>query len=215
MPREVKGRRRYDSSHRREQAASTRGKILDAAQRLFERHGYVPTSMAAIAEEAGVAQKTVYDAFESKRGLLGALWHRQLRGDEEPVPVGERDWYREVLEEPDPRRRLRLNARNARVARARLGALLEVIRSAAPTDPEISALWDRIQTEFHGNQRAVVESLHESKALKAGLDVGEATDILWTLNHPSLYTLLVGDRGWSPERYEDWLADLFCSQLLR
>ncbi|MEA2466373.1 MAG: hypothetical protein QOJ57_499, partial [Thermoleophilaceae bacterium] len=71
MPREVKGRRRYDSSHRREQAASTRGKILDAAQRLFERHGYVPTSMAAIAEEAGVAPKTVYDAFESKRGLLG------------------------------------------------------------------------------------------------------------------------------------------------
>ena len=52
-------------------------------------------------------------------------------------PVGERDWYREVLEEPDPARQLRLNAHNSRVVKERAGALLEVIRGAAPTDPDI------------------------------------------------------------------------------
>src|ERR671937_2719513 len=94
--------RRYESPRRRAQAAATRREILEAAQRLFERQGYAATTMAAIAAEAGVALKTVYVAFETKSGLLRALWHLRLRGDEEDVPVGERAWYRAVLEQPDP-----------------------------------------------------------------------------------------------------------------
>jgi AcrR family transcriptional regulator len=215
MAKEVKSRRRYDSTRRQEQAASTRAKIVDAAQRLFVENGYVATSMAAIAAEAGVALKTVYAAFETKSGVLAAVWNRLLRGDDAPAPVGERDWYREVLEEPDPRRQLRLNARNARAARERFGPLLEVIRTGAPSDPDVGALWARIQSEFHDNQRAIVVTLHERDALKKGLDVEAASDLLWTLNHPSVYQLLVGERGWTLDRYEQWLGDVLCSQLLR
>lgn len=134
MPDPVKPRRRYDSPRRREQAAATRRDILDAAQRLFERHGYPATSMAAIAAEAGVALKTVYTAFETKRGVLLALWHLLLRGDEDAVPVGERAWFRQVLEEASPERQLRLNARNSRAVKERAAGLLEVLRTAAPTD---------------------------------------------------------------------------------
>ena len=133
----VKPKRRYDSPRRREQAAATRRAILEAAQRLFEQQGYAATTMAAIAAEAGVALKTVYVAFETKSGVLRALWHLLLRGDEDDVPVGERDWYREVLEEPDPERQLRLNARNSRVVKERVGRLLDVIRGAAAADPDI------------------------------------------------------------------------------
>src|SRR4051794_14715691 len=124
MPRAVKSKRTYNSPRRAEQAAATRKTILDAAQKLFEEQGYAATSMAAIAKEAGVALKTVYLAFETKSGLLRALWHLRLRGDEDPSPVGERDWYQEVLDEPDPKRQLELNARNGRRAKARLGALM-------------------------------------------------------------------------------------------
>src|ERR671937_2765734 len=94
--------RRYDSPRRREQAAATRREILEAAQRLFENQGYVATTMAAIAAEAGVALKTVYVAFETKSGLLRALWHLLLRGDEDDVAMPDRRWYRDVLEQPDP-----------------------------------------------------------------------------------------------------------------
>ncbi len=211
----VKPRRSYHSPLRREQAAATRAAILEAAQRLFERNGYVGTSMAEIAAEAGVALKTVYLAFETKRGLLLALWHLLLRGDEQAAPVGERPWYREVLDEPDPEQQLRLNARNSRVVKERAAGLLEIIRSAAPADPEIGALWDRIQREFHANQRAIVESLQKKKALRRGLGVDRAADILWTLNHPNVYQLLVGERGWTPAQFERWLADATCSQLLK
>jgi AcrR family transcriptional regulator len=207
--------RRYHSPRRREQAAATRKEILEAAQRLFERQGYVATSMAAIAAEAGVAIKTVYVAFETKRGVLLALWHLLLRGDEEPAPVRERSWFREVVDEPDPVRQVRLNARNSRMVKERAGALMEILRNAAPADAEIDALWSRIQAEFYDNQRTIVESLDEKNVLRRELDVDRATDILWTLNHPNLYWLQVGERGWTPEQYEEWLGDLLCSQLLR
>lgn len=210
----VKGARRYNSPLRRDQAAVTRRQILAAAQELFERDGYAATSMAAIASAAGVSLKTVYLAFETKSGVLRALWHRLLRGDRDDVPVGAQPWFQEVLAEPDPHRQIVLNMRNSRAVKVRAGALLEVIRSAAPGDPAIGELWRRIQTEFHANQRAVVQSLADKRALKAGLDVDTATDILWSLNHPSVYWLLAEERGWPPERYEQWLADLLCSQLL-
>jgi AcrR family transcriptional regulator len=171
--------------------------------------------MAAIAAEAGVALKTVYVAFETKSGLLRALWHLVLRGDEADVPVADRPWYREVVEEPDPERQLRLNARNARAVKERAAALMRVIRDAAPTDPDIAALWDRIQSDFYDNQRVIVKALGSRKALGRGLDVTRAADILWTLNHPDTWQLLVRERGWTPEQWEQWFGDTAVSQLLR
>jgi AcrR family transcriptional regulator len=214
MAEPVKRRRGYDSPRRRRQAAETRRDILQAAQELFERDGYAATSMGAIASAAGVSLKTVYLAFETKSGVLRALWHLLLRGEQDSVPVGEQRWYREVLEERDPARQLRLNMRNSRTVKVRAGALMEVIQSAASAEPDIGELWARIQTEFHENQRAIVQSLDRKQALRSGLDVATATDVLWALNHPSLYGLLVRERGWSPQRYEQWVGDLLCSELL-
>jgi AcrR family transcriptional regulator len=214
MAKTVKSRS-YESPLRREQAAATRRRILEAAQRLFERESYAATSMAAIAAGAGVSLKTVYLAFETKSGVLRALWHLLLRGEQDAVPVGEQDWYQAVLEEPDPEQQLRLNMRNSVVVKNRAGAMLEVIRDAGSVDPDIGVLWARIQVEFHYNQRAVVQSIADKGALNHGLDVAAAADILWTLNHPNVYALLVGERGWSAERYERWLGDLLCAELLK
>jgi AcrR family transcriptional regulator len=207
----VKPKRRYDSSRRRQQAAATRRDILEAAQRRFERQGYAATTMEAIAGEAGVALKTVYVAFETKSGLLRALWNHLLRDGRDEVPVAEQPWYREVMDQPDPERRLRMNARNSRVVKLRIAGALEVIRTAAPLDPDIGALWHRIETEFHANQRTIVASLGEALAV----DVERAADILWTLNHPALWQLLVEQRDWTPEEYEQWCADAAVAQLLR
>jgi len=210
----VKPRRSYNSPRRQQQAAATRRAILEAAQRLFDEQGYPATTMEAIAAAAGVALKTVYVVFATKSGLLRALWDLLLKGDQEEAAVAERPWYRQVLDEPDPERQLRLNARNACVVKQRIGGVLKVIRSAAPADPDAEALWRLIQSDFYDNQRAIVEALHTRKALRPGLDIGRATDILWTLNHPDLWLLLVGERGWTPEEWEQWFADTTCSQLL-
>src|SRR3954471_17938203 len=172
MAEPAKPRRRYDSRRRREQAEGTRTAILEAAERQFEAHGYAATTMAAIAADAGVALKTVYVAFETKSGVLRALWNMLLRGDTGDAPIAERSWYREVVEEPDPERQLRLLAHNSRAVKLRIAGVLEVIRSAAVVDPDIDALWQRIQTEFHANQRVIVEALDAKQALHRGIDVG-------------------------------------------
>ncbi len=89
-----------------------------------------------------------------------------------------------------------------------------MIRDAASADPDRAALWGLIQSDFYDNQRSIVESLHARAALREDLDVTRATDILWTLNHPDVWLLLVGTHGWTPDRFERWFADTSCSQLL-
>ena len=214
MTKETPSRRRYDSPRRREQAAETRALILTEAQRLFERDGYAATSVAAIAAAAGVALKTVYLSFGSKPELLRAVWHRALRGDRDDLPVGEQEWFREVMQESNPQKRLVLTAHNSRLVKERAGAIMEVIRAAAPGDAEIRELWRRIQSDFHANQRTIVESLANDGALAPELDPDAAADILWALNHPTLYHLLTTERAWTPDRYERWLGELLSLQLL-
>lgn len=210
----VKPPRQYHSPHRRNQAISTRRHILDAARRLFEAHGYAGTSVVAIAREAGVVAKTVYLAFESKSGLLRALWDLALSGEEDDAPVVSREWYREVMEETDPERRLRLNARNSRAVKERAGAVMAVISNASAADAAAAALWTHISSDFHANQATIVGSLHAGNSLRPGLSVDRATDILWTINSPDVWQLLVVGRSWTPAQYEEWTADTACAQLL-
>ncbi|MGE0028663.1 MAG: TetR/AcrR family transcriptional regulator [Thermoleophilia bacterium] len=212
--RDVKPPRRYDSPRRRAQAEATRAEILRAAQRRFERDGYAATTMAAVAAEAGVALKTVYVAFATKSGLLRALWNALLRGDADDVPMGERPWYREMLADPDPGARLDRMARQSRAVKDRAGALLVVIRDAAPGDDEVAALWDRIEEGFRDLLGPIAAGLAEEGSLRPGLDAGRAADVLWALNHPDVWRLLVRVRGWSRDEYEVWLADAFRRELL-
>lgn len=210
----VKAKRPYASARRAEQSAALRLSILNAAENLFAQHGYAATSVKAIAEQAEVALKTVYLAFENKRALLMALFDRRIRGDGEAVPVVEREWFRESLEATEPRRLVQLIARNSRHVKGRATAVLEIIRAAAPGDPQIGELWEYLQKDFHANQRLFIERLRKLGGLRAGLGVDAAVDILWTLNHPNVYRLLVIDRQWTPERYETWLAESLTAQLL-
>jgi AcrR family transcriptional regulator len=212
VPRGVKPKRPYDSPRRREQAAATREAILDAAQLLFERRGYAATSVAAIAKEAGVALKTVYAVFGTKRDVLIALRTRLVRGGGDPVPVAEQDWFRTMAAEPDPRERIRLFARGSAEIKKRAGTIVEIIRQAAPADPEIASLWDQFMRDFYENQQLVIEGLDQDGVLVP--DADRATDILWTINHPNVYHLLVHGRGWTDAEYERWLDATLADQLL-
>ena len=207
-------KRTYDSARRREQADATRLKILAAAQTLFERRGYGKTTIAAIAREAGVSAKTVHLAFETKSGLLRAVWHRALRGERDDVAVGDQPWFLAVLATDDPVEALRRTAETSRIIKLRAAALMEILRTSAPDEPDIAELWATIQREFHAVQRRITGHLDALGALRPGLDADRAADILWTINHPDVWQQLVVWRGWTPAEYEEWLMDTFCSQLL-
>jgi AcrR family transcriptional regulator len=210
----VNPRRRYESPRRRQQAQQTRGAILDAAQELFTDRGYTATAMPAIAVRAGVALKTVYLAFGTKAGVLHALWDVRLGGDDQPIPVVDRPWYRQLLQADDPQALLRTAASQSRRTKDRAGDVMRIVRHAAVTDPAIADLWQRIETEFRTVLSGFAHRLEQLGALTTGLDVTAATDILWTLNHPDTWYLLVRRCGWTADRYEQWVGDTLLTQLL-
>jgi len=213
MPDNVKPRS-YDSPLRRRQAAATREAILKAAQQRFERDGYQAVSMPTIAAEASVSPKTVHMAFQTKAGLLRAVWEARLATDEAAIPVFERRWFRDLVAETSPEGKLRRMARQGREVKGRSGDLMEVIRNAAAVDRQIAQLWEDIESKLLTVQRAVVGQLDAIGALRRDLDVDSAADVLWTLNHPSVWHLLVRGRGWRLEKYEHWIGDAFCAELL-
>lgn len=210
----VKPRRTYRSPKRDAQAAATREEILRASHELFVERGYAGTSLAEVAEAAGVSLPTVKLVFGTKRNLLVAVWDRAVKGHDDERPVAEQPWFQELLRSPDPRQHLELQARAGAEVKARIAPLVEAIRAAAPSDRDIAALWSSMQDEFYENQRATIRALRRKGTLRDGLSERQATDLLWTLNSTTVYHMLVTERGWSPERYLRWLDETLAEQLL-
>ena len=216
MTEDVKPRRRYESTRRQEQAAQTRRDILAAAGTLFRERGYAATSMPSIAAEAGVVVETVYRAFGSKAGLFRAVVESALAGGptRADIPVEERSAIRAVIEEPDPRRQVALYAATQPGIHRRAGPLLRALRDVAGTDKELRKLWDEMEAWRLEGQGRMVGMLAERGALRHGLSVEDARDVVWTLCSLAVHDLLVVQRGWSYERYEAWLATALIRELL-
>ena len=149
----VKPRRGYRSAVRDEQARRTRERIVRAARLLFLKRGYNATSIAAIADAAGVAPETVYAIFRNKRAVLEGVVTSGISGAEETAGWLERAWVRDLLALPDVARRIRGFARHTAKTVARMSPLHAVIRSAAGSEPKVSSatvLTPRRRSSEHG-----------------------------------------------------------------
>lgn len=216
MSEDVKPRRRYDSRRRREQAEGTRRDIVTAAGTLFRERGYTATSMPMIAAQAGVVVETVYRIFGTKAGLFRAVVEALLAGGTSRAgqPVEERPAIRAVIEEPDPRQQVALYAATQPGIHRRSGPLLRALRGAMATDPELAALWQELEAWRLGGQGRFAGMLAERGRLRPGLSVEDARDGVWTLCSLAVHDLLVVERGWSSERYEEWLTSALTCLLL-
>lgn len=217
MSEDVKSRRRYDSRRRQAQAAQTRRDILAAAHAAFVEHGYTGATLASIAQAAGVVVETIYRAFGSKATLFKAVVEAAVAGGaaRAEVPPDERPAIQAVIAETDPRRQLERYAATQPGIHARMGPLLRVLAEAAAADPELGETARQLEGERLAGMGRFAQLLADRGALRPGIDVDQARDVLWTLNSHAIHELLVVQRGWSPERYRDWLADALARMLLR
>jgi AcrR family transcriptional regulator len=204
-------RRRYASSIRRGDA---RNAILAAAGELFAEKGYLATSIEDIARRAAVARPTVFASTGNKSTILKEVVDIALAGDDAPVPVSQRPWFREMIEEPDPHRMLQLHARNMRMMGERAADVYCAVESAAEADPEVGTLWQTLQAQRLIGSRVVAEALTHKAKLRAGYDEDAVTDVLWSIGTPMVYRKTVRERGWSSARYEAWLAETLCRLFL-
>ena len=205
-------KRRYDATKRHQAAARTRRAILDAALQLFAGQGYAATPMTAIAGRAGVALDTVYASVGRKPELARLLIETAISGSSQAVPAEDRDYVRAVQAAPDAETKIAIYASAMRLIAGRLAPVLGIVQQAAPAEPELAALWREIAERRAANMRRFVADLAAVATLR--VDPGEAADIVWATNAPELYQLLAGQRGWSPERYERFLADAWRRLLL-
>ncbi|MBF6612940.1 MAG: TetR/AcrR family transcriptional regulator [Chloroflexi bacterium] len=211
---ESTNKRTYQSPRREEQARETRERILAAAQRLFGSDGYVATTLPTLAREAGVSPATITAIFGTKLALLNALVRATVRGDSGPEPLDRRPWWRNMLSEPDPARQLALFAAINRRIHERTTDIADIVRGAASAEPELAALRQALGESRLQDNREVAVSLAGKGALAPGVTVEYARDLLWTLGSSEVYRMLVHERGWSPEQYEQWLVSSLADSLL-
>jgi AcrR family transcriptional regulator len=211
---DVKSPRRYVSAVRAEQAAATRSAVLSAARELFTEQGYAATSISAIAGRAGVAVDTVYAAAGRKPALLRELVETSLSGTDQAVPALQRDYVVRMRAATSAREKIRIYATAVAEIGVRLAPIHRALAEASVTDRDCAALRAEIDQRRANNMRLLAADLRTTGEVRPDLTDDEVADIVWSMNAAEYRALLVGQRGWSAERFGEWLADAWTRLLL-
>ncbi|WP_156736484.1 TetR/AcrR family transcriptional regulator [Mycobacterium sp. E3298] len=204
--------RRYDSTRRRQQAQHNRHAVLAAARRRFLAQGYAATTIAEIARDAAVSVETVYKTFATKAGVLKALFDVSVAGDDEPIPMVERDVIQEVADATEAVDKLELYAKHLVASMPRSAPVQLLARDGAAVSPDAAAVWKQIRDETLTGMTMFASDLARTGQLR--VNARQARDILWTYHAPELYELLVLERGWSVSRYGKFIAQAWIDALL-
>ncbi len=205
------GSRTKNRTSKAEQAAATRGKVVDAATELFLRDGFVTTTMTAIAKEAGVAVQTLYLAFGSKTAILQAAFDHALRGDAE-TDIADQEWYAQVVAGTDGPAALRLMCDRSSAVIGRAAPLFDVMR-AASADPEVGGMLAHNKKLRYAGYRHLLENVSTRAGFNSNLTLEDALGIVYTALSEDAYLLMVTEHGSTPERWLAWVTETCCGQL--
>lgn len=200
--------RRYDNRHRAEQAQRTRRRVLQAAREVLLERGYTAMTIAAVATAAGVSAETIYKRFGNKATLVKEVYDVTLAGDDLPISMPQRASFRATLADPSPQGKAAHYAEHCRQIAERIGPILDALLAGSRSgDPDLKAFSDKVNNERLIGATLFADHLAETGSLRPGIDADRARDTLWVLNSPEIYRQFVTDRGWPPDKYEQWLAD--------
>jgi AcrR family transcriptional regulator len=215
MPKPKTLKREYDSSRRQAQAGETRRHILEAARKLFMERGYAGATAEAIAAEAGVAAQTIYAIFKNKKRMLVSLMNvSPTTGVEDPTPMPERANVQAVAQERDRHRQLEMFARVVAANLDQAAVVSEIMSDAAKTEPDFNRILQKLNKQRLEHMTLAVEQFAANGPFREQMDEVHARDTVWTLTSPEVFILLTQGRGWSKEKYAEWLTDMLTRALL-
>jgi AcrR family transcriptional regulator len=200
--------RSYKSLVRERQADDTRRRIVEATRKLLLSEGYAGMTIDAIARRAKVSAQSVFAIFRSKTGILIALLDQTAFGPEYEAAV------QKALGATDPETRLRLAAPIARQIHDAQSVAFDLLRGSGVVAPELAKLEQQREDLRYERQERMILSLRDARRLRPDLTMKAARDIFWMLTGRDVYRMLVRERGWSSEKYQDWLAETLARSLL-
>lgn len=206
--------RAYNSSLRAEKAGQTREAILAAARELFVAHGYQRTPVHKIAERAGVNVDTIYHAVGRKPALMRELIETAISGGAAAVPAQQRDYVLRIREARTAGDKIDIYATAITQIQERMAPVFLALRDAALTDEPCRMLWKEIGERRARNMQDFAADLRATGELREDLDDRQVADVIWSMNAAEYWVLLVGERGWTPQRFRDWIADAWRRLLL-
>ncbi len=186
--------------------------MLDSARRLFLERGYADTAMPEIAKASGVSVQTVYKTFANKATLLKAVFDVSVAGDDEPVPMAERDMIGAIQAEPDATRKITMYLSHLAETAPRTFPVQLLARDAAAADPAAAEVYAQMRQEMLTGMTMFAADLAATGQVRVSKE--DTRDILWTYHSAEIYELLVLERGWSTERYGGFLTEAVLSALL-
>jgi AcrR family transcriptional regulator len=208
-------KRPYDARRRRQRAEeerrATRLRVVEAARRLFLERGYVATTMADIAREAGVALQSVYTAGQSKADLLHLVTDLAVAGDDQELMLVERPNFAAVAVESSAERQVEMIAGLIAAILERLAPIWVAYREAAAVDAKAAANLAAAHRRRHETFADMIQNLPEHR-LRRPPD--ESTDTAWAIGSIDVFLLLQSIRGWDAARYSKWLSRTLVDQLL-
>jgi hypothetical protein len=125
----------------------------------------------------------------------------------EPTPLLQRQGPQAVMREKDQVRQVRLFSRDMAEIMGRVAPLFEVMHAAAKTEPDIAGMLQRLLNERAQALQVFIKALLSNGSLQDGLTLESAADTVWAVSSAEVYTLLVTERGWPVDKYQQWLAD--------
>jgi AcrR family transcriptional regulator len=200
--------RKYQSAVRQQQAEATRRAIAAAARKLIFSEGYDAAKIEAIARAAGVATQTVYAVFGSKQGILAELL------DQDSFGPDYQELIRQVNQTNDPEEKLRFPARIARQIHDSQSSTFDRFRGAGVVAPDLANLENERECNRYEAQKKIITFVKQAGRLRKGLSESQARDVLWTLTSREVYRMLVRERRWSSQAYENWLAEVLVAALM-
>src|SRR5437667_8862632 len=201
-------KRPYKSLVRQRQAGDTRRRIVEATRQLLASEGYAGMTIEAIAQRGEVSAQRVYAIFKSKTGILTEVLDQSTFG------ADYEDAVRQAMSASDPEMLLRFAARIARQVHDAQSATFDLLRGASVVAPELAKLEQQRERLRYERQESMIISAPAAGRLRPGLDHGTARDIFWMFTGRDVYRMLVRERGWSSQKYQDWLADTLVHSLL-
>lgn len=214
VKKQPRAKRPYHSPRRGEQAAATRHLVLTAARELFVVSGYTATTVAQIADLAGVSVDTVYATIGRKPALLRELVETSISGTEQAVPAEERDYVVRVRATTSARDKITIYAQAITGIQQRMAPVFLALRDAAATDQECASLWAEIAKRRATNMGTFAADLRATGELRTDLSDQQVADIIWSMNASEYWMLLVRERAWTPAQFTAWLTDAWTRVLL-